>query len=66
MNFSDHSQCGAPLHNIYIYIYIYVCVCVCVCPPQGQSHYKESWTTEMKRSQAFIPGTETLALLKFP
>ena len=37
-----------------------------VCPPQGQSHHNGRWATELKFIQAFIPGTETLALLKSP
>ena len=37
-----------------------------VCPTQGRSHYNGRWATELKCIQAFIPGTETLALLKSP
>ena len=38
--------------------------CILVCPPQGWCHYSGRWATKLKCNQVFIPGTETLMLLK--
>ena len=48
---------------LFIYLFIFF---IHVCPPQGWSHYNGRWATEFMCNREFIPGTETLALLKSP